>query len=180
MSCYRSFILDYDINGSLTTIAGATNNFYLSNSNPCVATIIRGPVSPSPGLVVQFLPQGFKNIDVYSIKLIGTIQSNPSSTNNGVVDNWGVEVNAVGTYGEIGGIYSGPFGGPTNFAPTLQPIHIGLNNHNPLVEFASPIKSVTNISINRLLFSAHSLQTATDFSFLSNFALVVTYKFEGE
>jgi hypothetical protein len=71
-------------------------------------------------------------------------------------------------------------GGPTNFAPTLQPIHIGLNNHNPLVEFASPIKSVTNISINRLLFSAHSLETATDFSFFSNFALVVTYKFEGE
>jgi len=110
MSCFRSFILDYDINGSLTTIAGATNTFYLSNSNPCVSTIIRGPVSPSPGLVVQFLPQGFKNIDIYAIKLIGTVQSNPSSTNNGVVDNWGVEVNAVGTYGEIGGIYSGPFG----------------------------------------------------------------------
>jgi hypothetical protein len=178
MSCYKSFILDYDINGNLTTIPGATNNFYLSNSNPCVATIIRAPISPSPGQVVTFLPQGFKNIDIYAIKLIGTIQSNPSSVNNGVVDNWGVEVNAVGSYGEIGGVYSGI--GTPNYAPNLQPIHIGLNNHNPLVEFASPIKSVKNISINRLLFSAHSLQNAAEFSFLSNFALVITYKFEGE
>jgi hypothetical protein len=177
MSCFRSFILDYDINGSLSTLSGATNNFYLSNSNPCVATNIRMPVSPSPMNVVEFIPQGFKNIDVYSIKLIGHIASNPSNVNNGVVDNWGVEINAVGTYGEINGVAGVQ---AANYSPILQPIHLGLNNHNPLVEFASPIKSVSNISLQRVLFNAVNLQTATDFSFVSNIGLVITYKFEGE
>ena len=177
MSCYRSFILDYDINGSLTTLSGATNAFYLSNSNPCVATNIRMPITPSPGQVVEFIPQGFKNIDVYSIKLIGHIASNTSTSNNGVVDNWGVEINAVGTYGEINGV---PGVNAANYNPILQPIHIGLNNHNSIVEFPSPIKSCTNISLQRVLFNAHSLQNAAEFSFFSNIGLVITYKFEGE
>jgi len=177
MSCYRSFILDYDINGSLTTLAGATNVFYFAGSTACAATIIRMPVSPSPGVTAEFLPEGFKNIDVYGFRLLGHIASNTSSINNGLVQSWGVEINAVGQYGTIGGN-----NGTTavNYTPNLQPIHLGLNNTNPYVEFASPIKSVTNISLQRLFFNVEQLQNSADFSFVSNIGLIVFYKFEGE
>ena len=181
MSCYRSFILDYDISGQLTTLSGATNTFYQSGSgtapNLCVSTIIRMPISPSPGITAEFLPQGFKNIDVYGFHLIGHLASNSSNVLNGIIQNWGIELNTIGTYGEVGG-NTGTTG--VNYLPVLQPVHLGINNLNPKIEFPSPIKSVSNISLQRLFFSASNLQSATDFDFVSNIGIVVYYKFEGE
>jgi hypothetical protein len=181
MSCYRSFILDYDISGQLSLLSGATNTFYQSGSgtapNICVSTIIRMPVSPSPTAVAEFLPQGYKNIDVYGFHLIGHLASNSGTAQNGIIQNWGIELNTIGTYGEVGGNTGVT---AVNYLPVLQPVHLGINNLNPKIEFPSPIKSVTNISLQRLFFSASNLQSLTDFAFVSNIGIVVYYKFEGE
>jgi hypothetical protein len=174
MDCLRSFVIDFKVIGNLSSFAGGAYKFWSVGSNNYLNAAIDLDLAPNPAI---FKPEGFKNIDVYGIQLAGNFQADANSlTLNGIITNWGARVVTIGNYGQISA--SIPF--PLNFNVTQNPQVIGLNNINPKVEFPSPIKSVSNIVIDTLNFTAEHCQSNTDLALISDIMLIVYYKFEGE
>ena len=174
MECLRSFVLDFKVIGLLSTFPGGAKRFFtIGLNNYCVAAI-DVDLAPNPAI---FSPQGFKNIDVYGIKLAGNFTTDPNNLlYNGMIYNWGARITTTGTYGQI----SAAIPNTLNFTLNESPGTIGLNNYNPEVQYPSPIKSVSNIIIDTILFSAEHCQSAVDLALLCDVQLIVYYKFEGE
>jgi hypothetical protein len=174
MDCLRSFVQDYKIIGNLSSFTGGAYKFWSVGLNNYLNAAIDIDLAPNPAI---FRPQGFKNIDVYGIKLVGNFTSDPNSlTLNGIIYNWGARIRTTGSYGQI----SSSIPNTLNFAINQNPDIIGLNNYNPEVKYPSPIKSVSNIVIDTVLFSAEHCQSAVDIALLCDVQLIVYYKFEGE
>ena len=174
MECLRSFVLDFKVIGNLSGFAGGAYRFYTIGLNTYCVAAIDVDLAPNPAI---FRPQGFKNIDVYGIKLAGNFTSDPNSaTLNAMIYNWGARISTVGTYSQISGVFPNTLNIPVSESPNT----IGLNNWNSEVEYPSPIKSVTNIIIDTIFFSAEHCQNALDIALLSDVQLIVYYKFEGE
>jgi hypothetical protein len=174
MECLRSFVLDFKAIGLLSGFPGGAYRFWAVGLNYYCNAAIDVDLAPNPAI---FRPQGFKNIDVYGIKLAGNFTSDPNSaTSNAVITNWGARISTVGTYSQISGVFPNTL----NLPVSESPVTIGLNNQNPEVEYPSPIKSVTNIIIDTIFFSAEHCQSLTDIALLSDVQLIVYYKFEGE
>lgn len=176
MECLRSFIIDYQISGSLDTLPDCDYAIYFNGPYNTMASAILN-ITQNPSDTAVFKPTGYKNIDVYGIKLLGHIASNPSAGQNGIITNWGVQINAVGNYGKIS---SSNGGIGINYTINTNPLTLGLNNLNNEIKFYDPIGSLSNISIQRILFDVEKLQSGSSFAFVSNIALLVYYKFEGE
>ena len=174
MECIRSFVQDFKVIGLLSSFPGGARRFYtIGVNNYCVAAI-DVDLAPNPAV---FTPQGFKNIDVYGIKLAGNFTTDPNNLlYNGMIYNWGARVTTVGTYGQISASIPNTLNLPLSESPSI----IGLNNLNSEVEYPSPIKSVSNIIIDTILFSAEHCQSAVDLALLCDIQLIVYYKFEGE
>jgi len=174
MECLRSFVQDYKIIGLLSSFPGGARRFYTIGLNTYCVAAIDIDLAPNPAV---FTPQGFKNIDVYGIKLAGNFTSDPNNlTLNGMIYNWGARITTVGSYGQI----SASIPNTLNFAINENPQIIGLNNLNPEVEYPSPIKSVSNVIIDTIVFSAEHCQSAVDLALICDVQLIVYYKFEGE
>ena len=173
MDCLRSFTQEIELAGlTLASLNpsisswGTVNNYHYS----AVCTFSAGAG------VCSFRPQGFKNIDVYGIKVTGLIISDPSSLTLGaIIQNWGLAVNLTGTYAQLSGVY-------TNQSQTVlqNPVSIYLDRYSPEINFASPIKSLNNVSIQNLFIQANNGQLNTDIALAGGIQLTTYYKFEGE
>lgn len=172
MDCLRSFTQQISVQSSLVGL-NSTQSFWTSGPNIHCSAIATFAAGVGPAV---FLPQGFKNIDVYAIKMTGTIISDPNNlTDGGIVSDWGVILNTGGTYSQLGGVYS-------NQAITVNqsPQTISLSKYAGYLEFPSPIKSISNISINNLYIQANYCQVNTDLAILGELQFTTFYKFEGE
>lgn len=172
MECLRSFTQKISITSSLVGL-NATQSFWTSGLNIHCSAIATFAAGVGPAV---FLPQGFKNIDVYGIKVTGNIISDPSNlTDGGIVNDWGVILNTDGFYSEISGVYSNQA-----LTVTQNPATISLSRYQSYLEFPSPIKALTNISINNLYLQANFCQVNTDLAILGELQFTTYYKFEGE
>lgn len=167
-------MLDFKVIGNLAGFPGGAYIFWsVGLYNYCNAAI-DVDLAPNPAI---FRPTGFKNIDVYGIKLAGNFTADPNNaTLNAIITNWGARVTTTGAYSQIGGVFPNTL----NLPVSQSPVTIGLNNFNPFVEYPSPIKSVTNIIIDTIFFSAENCQSPINIALLSDVQLIVYYKFEGE
>jgi hypothetical protein len=127
-----------------------------------------------------FTPQGFKNIDVYGIDLIGNFSTIVGAPAGGAIPtDWNVSLNINGTLPLLGGVIA-----PTNFwnitdsSPSANNFQLGRFSNKAV--FASPIKSVTSFEITGIKANGSGGQTAgnLNISYFMNF--IVYYKFEGE
>jgi hypothetical protein len=172
MDCLRSFIQTTNLSTTLQSL-NAVSQFWGSAPNYHCSSIASFTNVGGP---VIFEPQGFKNIDVYGLKILGQIQCNwASATLQGQILDFGFNINLVGTYPLIGANVS------NNILPIVQnPTTISLTKYQPDIFFKSPIKSIDNISVQNLLIAANNCVSNTNLSLAGSISMIVYYKFEGE
>ena len=125
--------------------------------------------------------QGFKNIDIYGIDVIGSVQTLTSSATGGVIVNdWYMQVAIDGSLPLVSG--------ENQLAPNYWLIDsngtinksFALGKYTNSVKFATPFTSVKNISLLNLISQGTAYQTLTDINLNWDLNFVVYYKYEGE
>jgi len=172
MDCLRSFTQSISIQNTLTAL-NSTQSFWTSGLNIHCSAVASFAAGVGPAI---FLPQGFKNIDVYAVSVTGEIISDPSViTQGGIIDTWGVILNTNGNYGQLSGQNSNQA-----ITPNQNPTTISLSRFGNYIEFPTPIKSLTNISINNLYVQASNCQVNTNLALFGQLQFTTYYRFEGE
>ena len=125
--------------------------------------------------------QGFKNIDVYGIDCVGTIQTLATAALGGViVEDWAMDVFVNGQQPLVGG--------DVTVAPNFYAINATTGNNNEFVlskynnsvKLVSPIKSVQYIELQATNLTGYGYQTLNDVNIYWDMNFIVYYKFEGE
>lgn len=168
MDCLRTFTLNL------------TGNKFYSGSE--IKTYVSGGQHIWQVDAVQsskFNIQGFKNINVYSIELIGSLQTVLGGTAGALVTNWAVGINLEGTIPQI----SGTIDSTNDWVLNTSGIYansFSLGSNNQKVIFNTPFESVKQIFFERITAQGFGYQTATDINLLWELQLICHYKFEGE
>ena len=172
MECMRSFVLS--VNQNFVFVAPQFNSW-----NPVGAGLpwtVEAGLSNFPPIFTDFNIQGFKNIDFYGISLVGNCYpTNAPVGNEGIVNDWGVNITLVGNPPLIGGNFG------TNSLGFIQGgLDIGLTKYQNIYNLGDPVKSVTRIQISFLRASGFQFQNPATIDLTYDFSLIVYYKFEGE
>jgi hypothetical protein len=169
MDCLRSFTLNINQNFVFS------NTVYTEwNTTGAILpwTMFDGSISRNS----VFNVQGFKNIDVYGITLVGNVYPLLAPANRQrLVEDWGVELNLNGNPPLIGGTF-----GNNSFALTLAQPNVFLTKYQNEYKLASPIKSVKDITVAALSASGIQVESGVSVDLTFDIALIVYYKFEGE
>lgn len=125
--------------------------------------------------------QGFKNIDLYGIKMTGDVQTQVGAATGGVVvDDFGFDIYVDGSLPLI----SGAVDPGVNFW-NLEVSNVGaktfrLSRNQNEINFAAPIKSVKYFNFERLVAQGVAAQTAGTISLDYDLTFTFYYKYEGE
>ena len=127
-----------------------------------------------------FKIQGFKNINIYGVEIIGNIGPQvPIALGGCIPTDWGVDISINGKIPLIGAVIQ-----PLNDFNITDNVFIAnnflLGRFNPNVNFESPIESATSISITSIRANGSGGQTAGNLNLQYTFNFIVYYKFEGE
>ena len=127
-----------------------------------------------------FNVQGFKNINVFGVKVIGDIGTEVTPLLGGAIPtDWAVGISINGEIARINGFID-----TTNDFNITQlnseANNFNLSRFNPEVEFSSPIESVQSISIFELKANGSGGQTSGNLNLQYNLNFIVYYKYEGE
>lgn len=127
-----------------------------------------------------FSPQGFKNIDVYGISLIGNVGTLVAAPLGGAIpSDWSARLSINGQLSQLGGVIASTNDfNIDNSSPNANAFELG--RFMPYVKFSDPIKSVSSIVLNQLKSNGIGGQSAANINLLYVFNFVVYYKFEGE
>jgi hypothetical protein len=119
--------------------------------------------------------QGFKNVNLYGIKILADVQSGINGSSQGIVTDYNFRCYLTAQYPEV----SGTFTTNTYSAKTI-PTFLSLSKYHDHVNFVEPIKSFS--SIRFIVFSAQGINSAlsTEISLDINMNLYLYYKYEGE
>ena len=172
MECLRSFTQSITIQNTLTGLNSVVS-FWTAGLNINCSAVATFAAGAGPAV---FLPQGFKNINIYALRLNGEIISDPNSaTLKAQIDHWGIILNTVGAYSQLSGVNSNQA-----ITPSQNPATISLSRFANYIDFPSPIQSVTNISMNNLYIQASECQVNTNIALFGQLELTTYYRFEGE
>ena len=124
--------------------------------------------------------EGFKNVNIYGIQLIGNVITNTASVLGAVVvSDWSFEIEIDGQLPLISGTIA-----PTNYwaieTSTQATKYFTLSKNTNLLTLADPIASAKNIVFRRLKAQGDSGQTLNNVSLDWDFSFVFFYKYEGE
>jgi len=170
MDCLRSFIIKIEQNSTFTApdvktwdVAGRQGWIYDNNTNSSTFNV-----------------QGFKNIEIYGIQMIGTISNQESAVLGNVnVNDWSMEIQLNGQLPLLGGVVA-----PVNFfniyTTQFQASRFSVSKYTPEVKLASPITSVQSIQFQRLIVSGSDWDTVNTASLEYKLSFVFYYRFEGE
>lgn len=132
-------------------------------------------------LTSYFDIQGFKNINVFGIDVVGSIYTLTSSPTGGcVVDDWSVTIDLDGQIPLIGGVI--------DLVPDNWSIQINnsfnrrfpIGRFNNTVRFSSPLESVTRVGLININANGSGGQTVGNVNLAWYLNFVFHYKFEGE
>lgn len=129
----------------------------------------------------KFIFSGFKNIDIYSIQIVGGIYT-PIYPIVGNFTSWNLEISLDGQSPLISGQTDPLINNPKLTQPS-QPTLLFTNNVLKL-ELCNPVKSVNFLQVNKLIANGiHYRQQAGPFLYVEleyDFTIILNYKFEGE
>jgi len=171
MECLKSFSLVSSFNGTVPVgtsldIWGVVPRYswaYQRNSTGSTFTI-----------------QGFKNINVHKIEVVGEFfTANLNAGNSINVDDWILYVQVYGQNPLIGGIVTASPNDLGMSYPASNPV-FSLSKYATSINFADPILSVRNIGLLDVRASGLSAQTAASINLGWYMNLFVYYTFEGE
>ena len=119
--------------------------------------------------------QGFKNINIYKVKVQAYVTPIISSITGAIVEDFSFAVEIAGTTPILGGNFSiNSYNGTTNNQPYL------FTKNNSEIEFASPITSVKYISLGDISVQGYGWQLLNDIDLQMKANIIVYYDFEGE
>jgi len=133
------------------------------------------------GQLSTFNIQGFKNVNVYGIELIGNVGTNVAAPSGGCIPtDWYLQIQVNGFVPIIGGsvVASPNFYNLSTAQSNVQLFNLGRFNSKFML--ASPIESVSSIAINDLTANGTGGETLLNLNIQSVFNIVVYYKYEGE
>jgi|LakMenE01Jun11ns_1017448.scaffolds.fasta_scaffold9932158_1 hypothetical protein len=172
MDCLRSFTLSLNSNFQFDS-----NNFTPWNTgNPVKPWTVELGIGSTFSTQCDFNIQGFKNIDLYGVQLVGDcFPTFLPNGKKGLVENWGLDMELQGNPTLIGGNF-----GIDNYGFVQGSNIITLSKYLNKYELADPIKSVTEIKIVNLTAQGTEYQITTDLYLTYFFTLIFYYKYEGE
>lgn len=170
MDCLRSFIVSIDQAG---TFSGADVKTWLLGVQEYWALEKYGFSS--------FEIQGYKNINIYGVDVIGQVQTQKAAALGGcVVEDWAFEIIIEGQLPLTNGQIS-PIGNFWNIQTnTVGTRTFALSKNTNSLKFADPIASVKYINFEILRAQGVGAQTAGTISIDYDLSFVFYYKFEGE
>jgi hypothetical protein len=166
MDCLKSF--NFQVSGATTASSGNLNAWG-------IATNYNFIYDSFPGSSILNI-QGFKNIDVYKLKVTGYVQSTYNSQ-PGIVEDWNffVRVNGQNPLPTAVVNNTNNFGLSLDFNPLIP-----LGKYNQSIEFISPINSVNSLQIENLWVQGRGAISDTQLNLNWTAVFTVIYKFEGE
>lgn len=133
------------------------------------------------GALSTFNVQGFKNVNVFGIDVVGAVSTFSGAPSGGAIPtDWSFQLLINGFVPIIGGTITN---GATNYSFSNAQAKTQLfeiTRFNPKFNLASPIESVSSISINALRANGTGGETAGNLNIESIFNIIVYYKYEGE
>lgn len=170
MDCYNSF--NITIKGSNTFTGGDVKTWLVGTDNN---------FSIRWGTSSTFNPQGFKNINIFGVDVIGSIQTLPTSLTGGVVVNdWYQDLFINGQIP----ILSGTVTAAPNFwnidSTSTQAANFAIGKYTSSIKFASPIQSVRSIVFEEMRAQGNSVQTVGSVNLAWDLNYIFYYQFEGE
>ena len=140
-----------------------------------------GFVANIPLVNCEFSPQGFKNVDLYSVEIIGSIISNNSSGGNFICNDYAFQTLIFGTFPILGGVI--PTGTPFQIIQGASGSGFPFTKTHPKINFFSPVKSFNKLSFPNLYFTGYApteIGINQELNFRYEFDIFIHYKFEGE
>jgi hypothetical protein len=177
MSCLRSF--NIGIIQATTFVAPAANVKTWTSS---VGGELYWTMDTDIGTTQsRFNIQGFKNIDLYGVQVLGGIKcQTAATTSHGVVNSWGFQLYCEAQNSLVNGtIQTSPNYWSLNNANANSRI-LQFTNTNPKIEFADPLKSLKYIDFNTLQAEGFGAETANQIALEWDLNFVFFYKYEGE
>ena len=167
MDCMRSFSVDLAVQRGYSTantdvktwgVAGNYNWQVIENS-----------------LGSNILIQGFKNIDLYGIKLNGSLFTDVGLLDGAIVSDYGFDVSISGSAPRISGIATSTF-----WPLTLNDNEFIVGKYNNEINFVSPFSGVTAINIGRFQANGIGGESLNSITLDFKFSFTFYYKYEGE
>lgn len=170
MDCLRSFIVSID---QVTTFSGTDVKTWLLGVQEYWVVEKAG--------VSTFNVQGFKNIDIYGVDVIGNVSTQKSAAIGGVVvEDWAFEILIEGQLP----LASGNIATSPNYwniqTSTVGTRTFALSKNTNSLKFADPISSVKFINFENLRAQGVGGQTAGTVSLDWDLSFIFYYKYEGE
>jgi hypothetical protein len=168
MDCLRSFIIKIN---QATTFSGADVKTWLLGVQEYWA------VANGGNSIFNF--QGFKNVDIYGIDVIGQIQTQLGAANGGVVEDWAFKILINGQLPLVSGnLTASP--NYWNLQTSGIAASVALSKNTNSIKFVSPIKSVSFLDFEGIRVQGYGGQTAGQISLEWDLSFVIYYKYEGE
>jgi len=143
-------------------------------------TASNGWIVNSLGSSSTFNIEGFKNINVYGIEVIGFVGAKTGGGFGGIVTDWAFTLQVNGTVPQVSGNITTS---PNYFAMSTSAAdldNVVLSKFKPSIQFASPIQSVKTIQIDELYATGTNLETLGSLRLAWSVTYVVYFKYEGE
>jgi hypothetical protein len=171
MNCSNSFTLNINENIVFTSASGD-----LVTWNSLGTILPWTAVTPFSTAKSVFNVQGFKNIDVYGLSVVGIVRPQRSTaTNSCLIEDWGVNISIDGTTPLINGFFG------VNTFPAVQGGNtVFLSKYQNKYELIDPIQSVKSITIEALNASGIQYESSVSLDIAFNIAIIVYFKYEGE
>jgi hypothetical protein len=171
MDCYRSFSFRAGGNVNITTpelkqwVTGAAQHFWQADA----------------GTSSTYNIQGYKNIDVYGIDLIGSVQSSATAAIGGVIVNdWSINVLVGGQPPLLGGFITTSPNYYNIDGNAAGNIIYPMGKFSNSLRFGTPLISTKFIQIQKTMCQGIGYETLGSVNLLWDLNFVVFYKFEDE
>jgi hypothetical protein len=168
MNCLKSFTIHSSSN--INTSAG---KIWLQNGNSY--WILDTNLSSS------FIIEGFKNINIHGVEIIGALEGNTSGSDRAIVSDWGTTLQLQGgTIPQVSGrINTTPNNWSIDNTSAFARLFT-LGKYQNKVMFASPFESVKSINFLNLNAQGNGSLSLVSLDLKWNFQWVFYYTYEGE
>ena len=169
MDCLRQFQIY--ISQSRTLTVGASQFDYFPTSfnqiTPWAAQL--------NGQFFNYAILGFKNIDLYGVKMLGYVQSPIGGTSAGIVNDYSFQVGLAGQTPQISGAIT-----TNDYSGVINNNTIQLSKYQNEIIFAEPIKSTSSLNIGTFKAQGIGAESSTEIILQLEIQMYFYYKFEGE
>lgn len=167
MDCLRSFNVGLDVQRNFSTPGTNIKNWgAIGNYHWQIVETTTGS---------NFVIQGFKRLDLYGIKMVGSIYTDLSANDAAIVSDYSFGVGITGQAPLASG----------NAVSTFWPLNSSINNfdlskYQNQINFESPITGVTNINFGTFTAQGNNGETLNSITLEIKLDFVFYFKYDGE